>query len=137
MPEHGISIVYHCTGNVPAAIDVASRIGLIVNELVANSVEHAFRDPFPRDRSGEITIRVERDPSNGIGMMIADNGIGYRPDADDTVGMTTARRLVAQLGASLERISEGGTRWEIRVPSSVLQTAALQEAAPPERPTPS
>lgn len=118
-PEHRISIAFHRTGDVPAAIDVASTLGLIVNELVANSVEHAF----PQGRGGEIRVCVEREPGGGIRMIISDNGIGYPPEADDAVGMTTVRRLLAQIGASIERSSDGGTRWDIRVPPSVLQPA--------------
>jgi two-component sensor histidine kinase len=38
--------------------------------------------------------------------------------------MTTVRRLLAQIGASLERSSAAGTKWEIRVPPSALQAAA-------------
>ncbi|MGD9614351.1 MAG: sensor histidine kinase [Alphaproteobacteria bacterium] len=123
-PEHRISIAFHRTGDVSASIDVASTLGLIVNELVANSVEHAFREPFPQHRQGEITICVEREPGGGTRMVVFDNGIGYRPNADDSVGMTTVRRLLAQIGALIERGSEGGTKWEIRVPPSVFRGAA-------------
>jgi two-component sensor histidine kinase len=38
--------------------------------------------------------------------------------------MTTVRRLLAQIGASIESRVDGGTRWEIRVPQQVLQAAA-------------
>jgi two-component sensor histidine kinase len=124
MSEHGVALAFHRTGDVPAAIDVASTLGLIVNELVANSVEHAFRDPFPQDRDGEIRVWVERESGGGTRMLVSDNGIGYRPDADHSVGMTTVRRLLAQIGASLELSSAGGTKWEIRVPPSALQAAA-------------
>ena len=57
-------------------------------------------------------------------MVVSDNGVGYRPDAGDGVGMTTVRRLLTQIGASIERRVDGGTRWEIRVPQQVLQAAA-------------
>jgi two-component sensor histidine kinase len=119
MAERGIALAFHRTGDAPAAIDVANTLGLIVNELVANSAEHAF----PQDRGGKITVCVDRDPGGGIRMVISDDGIGYWPDADDAVGMTTVRRLLAQIGASLERRSDGGTKWEIRVPPSALRAA--------------
>jgi two-component sensor histidine kinase len=122
MAERGIALAFHRTGDVPMAIDVASTLGLIVNELVANSVEHAFS----QDRGGEITICVEREPDGFTRMIVSDNGIGYRPEADDAVGMTMVRRLLSQIGASLERRSaeaakSDGTKWEIRVPPSALQ----------------
>jgi two-component sensor histidine kinase len=124
MSEHGLSLAFHRTGDVPAAIDVASILGLIVNELVANSVEHAFREPFPPGQAGKISICVEREPGGGTRMVVSDNGVGHRPDADEAVGMTTVRRLLAQIGALLDRSSDGGTKWDIRVPPSVLQIAA-------------
>lgn len=117
--ERGISLTFYRTGDVPAAIDVASTLGLIVNELVANSVEHAF----PPDRGGEITVCIEREPDGFMRMVVSDNGIGYRPDVDDAVGMTTVRRLLTQIGASLKHRSERGTQWEIRVPQQALQAA--------------
>jgi two-component sensor histidine kinase len=140
-PEHHIAIAFHRTGEVTAPIDVASTLGLIVNELVANSVEHAFRHPFPRDGSGEVRVGVEREQDGGTRIVVSDNGVGYRPDADDAFGMTTARRLVEQIGASVERSSERVTKWEIRVPPSAFQVSAFQasalpEAAPPGAPTP-
>jgi two-component sensor histidine kinase len=120
MAERGISLSFHRTGGVPAAIDLASTLGLIVNELVANSVEHAF----PQGRGGRITICVERDPGGGTRMVVSDNGVGYRPDVGGGVGMTTVRRLLAQVGAAIESRVDGGTRWDIRVPQQVLQAAA-------------
>jgi two-component sensor histidine kinase len=120
MADRGISLAFHRTGDVPAAIDVASTLGLIVNELVANSIEHAF----PQGRSGKIAICVEQEPGGGTRMVVSDDGVGYRPEAGDGVGMTTVRRLLSQIGASIESRVDGGTRWEIGVPPSVLRAAA-------------
>jgi two-component sensor histidine kinase len=73
---------------------------------------------------------VKREPGCVTYTLVSDNGIGYRPDADNAVGMTV-RRLPARIGASLERSFDGGAKWEIRVPLS-----ALQAEAPSADPTP-
>ena len=112
--ERGISVVFRRTGDIHVAIDIASTLGLIVNELVANGVEHAFGES-----GGEITICIERDPSGGTNLFVSDNGVGYS-HSDDGVGMTTVRRLLARLGGAIEVSDTAGTKWTIRVPPTVL-----------------
>ena len=84
MAERGISLAFHRTGDVAAAIDVASTLGLIVNELVANSVEHAF----PQRRGGKITICIEREPG-GVRGRAASRGWSS-PTMASAIGRTPA-----------------------------------------------
>jgi PAS domain S-box-containing protein len=53
-------------------IDIATPLGLIINELISNACKHAF----PGGRGGEISIRLARAPENLLRLEFADNGIG-------------------------------------------------------------
>ena len=58
-------------------INVAIPLGLIVNELVSNSMKHAF----PDDKSGEIKIDFHILDDSYL-LMVSDNGIGFPADLD-------------------------------------------------------
>ena len=53
-------------------LDMAVPCGLIINELVSNSLKHAFPDNHP----GEIYIDLFKDNERGLVMTVSDNGIG-------------------------------------------------------------
>ena len=55
----------------PVSINVAMPTGLVVNELLTNSLKHAFRG---RD-GGTITLHSVVD-GNGCRVMVADDGVG-------------------------------------------------------------
>lgn len=115
MEGRKVSLDFRRTGEIPVGIDLASTLGLVINELVANSIEHAFRN-----RGGEILVCVAPDPSGGTRVVVSDSGSGYEPNASESIGMTTARRLLDQIGASIALSRERGTTWEIRVPAASL-----------------
>ena len=101
--------------NVVIGIDTAVPCGLIVNELVSNSLKHAFSD----GRDGRISISLHTDDSETITLAISDNGVGLPEGLDvhkaDTLGLQLAMSLVSQLGASMETSSsKGGTDFIIR-----------------------
>jgi two-component sensor histidine kinase len=111
LEERGISIVYRRTEPILVDIDRASALGIVVNELISNSIEHAFEE-----QSGEIVVCTEREADGGVSLVIADNGGGYAPSGDEKVGLNTVRRMLAQLGASLDFSVDRGTAWTIRIP---------------------
>jgi two-component sensor histidine kinase len=53
-------------------VDTAISCGLIINELITNSLKYAF----PGDRKGEIVIKLAK-PDDKIELCISDNGIGF------------------------------------------------------------
>ena len=88
---------------VSLTIDQAIPCGLIVNELVSNSLKHAF----PNGRHGE--VRVELHPladGPGWGLRVADDGVGLPPGFDlqhlTSLGMKLCADLSRQLGARIE-----------------------------------
>ena len=66
-PENMITDIQDISIDINAAIPA----GLIVNELVSNTMKHAF----PDGRKGEITIAMSSEDSR-IALTISDNGIG-------------------------------------------------------------
>jgi two-component sensor histidine kinase len=96
---------------LPVELDVTMAIplGLIINELVMNSLEHAF----PEARRGEIAVRLERLEEGRLRLEIADNGVGLPPGFDPrrsaSLGWQIVNMLIEQIGGTLEIRSEGGT----------------------------
>jgi two-component sensor histidine kinase len=94
-------------------LDAAVPCGLIVNELVSNSLKYAF----PDGREGEIRIEL-RELKNGVTQLIvADDGVGLRSDLDWTttksLGLRLVRTLAQQLGAKVEVSSQAGTEVQV------------------------
>jgi len=99
--------------NVRLPIDIAIPCGLIINELVTNTLKYAF----PGVRKGEITIEINQ-TGNGIRLFYEDNGIGS-PEAMDlsnaeTMGLKLINMLVEQLGGTIEQVITSGTGYLIR-----------------------
>ncbi len=59
-------------------IDTSIPCGLIINELLSNSLKHAF----PEKRKGEIDIKIYRTGDSEIEMIFRDNGIGLPENYD-------------------------------------------------------
>ncbi|WP_165190567.1 sensor histidine kinase [Caulobacter soli] len=105
-------------------LDFAIPLGLLVNELVTNSLKHAFPDG-----QGEIDVNLSRADDGGLLLVVADNGKGYsrdgaglggEPAAKMALGSTIIEGLVAQLkGTIMVQSRRGQTRSEIRVADPV------------------
>jgi PAS domain S-box-containing protein len=94
-------------------IDEAIPCGLIVNELVSNSLKHAF----PGGQLGEITIRFHADKDGMVSLTIADNGVGIATELDfentETLGLQLVNLLTKQLRGRIELSRDHGTLWKI------------------------
>jgi two-component sensor histidine kinase len=78
-------------------LDRAVPIGLIVNELVTNSVKYAFDD-----EGGVINVVFRVDATLGEGeISVRDNGRGMGPPRKDALGLRLAETLAGQLGGRL------------------------------------
>ncbi len=93
-------------------IDTAIPCGLIINELVTNSLKYAFPD-----KKG--VLKVELIPvSDYIKLVVADNGIGLPPDIKlentSTLGLKMVNSLVHQLEGTLEVNRRDGTEFVIK-----------------------
>jgi two-component sensor histidine kinase len=106
---------------VSLPIDTAIPCGLIIHELVSNSLKHAF----PDGRRGEIFIGLRTTPGPGKVLTVADDGVGLPRDVDlDTVhslGLRLVRILAAQIDAPVRCLVRDGTRFEIVLPEAASE----------------
>ncbi len=98
-------------------IDRAIPCALIVNELVSNSLKHAF----PDGRRGRVQIAV-RAADSDLELEVTDNGIGLPPDLDfrsvTTLGLQLVASLTKQLHGTVELGRAEGTSFRIHFPAS-------------------
>jgi two-component sensor histidine kinase/sensor domain CHASE-containing protein len=89
------------------ALDVGTGIncGLIVNELISNSLKHAFPDM----NSGEIMLTLISTGEGQYELIVRDTGVGIPEEVDLSNPETTGLKLVTQLG---KRNLEGVIDWE-------------------------
>lgn len=88
--------------SIDVGLNQAVPCALILNELVSNSLKHAF----PDDHQGVLRIQMRNQNTGGLQLTVADNGIGM-PDApvsSDTgsFGMRLLRTLTRQVDGTIE-----------------------------------
>ncbi|MGC9517277.1 MAG: PAS domain S-box protein [Methanomicrobiales archaeon] len=93
--------------------DKAINFGLIINELLSNSLKHAF----PDNREGEIFVKFYQNRFYHYILKIIDNGIGLPDDFDcsnsKSLGMRLINNLCNQLNGDMEIICHNGTTFVI------------------------
>lgn len=86
--------------------------GLIINELVTNSLKHAFHG-----KPGEICIDLHSIDDNQYMLTVADNGTGFPESFDfkntETLGLQLVNSLVKQFDGTIELDSSNGTKFKI------------------------
>lgn len=117
-------------------MDNAIPLGIIVNELVSNSLKYAF----PDGKSGEIYIELQEvSDKNGIlssaivddgvqnyscpckyfTLIVGDSGIGFPKSTDfkntNSLGLQLVNTLVDQIGGSIELEKGPGTKFKILI----------------------
>jgi PAS domain S-box-containing protein len=97
---------------VPLTITQAIPCGLLLNEIITNSLKHAF----PDDRQGEINISFKK-TGNQLRLSIGDNGIGLPENHTEmkskSLGMTLIKTLAKQLEAEMFIDTRQGTRYDL------------------------
>lgn len=87
--------------DIELSIDESVPCGLLINEVISNSLKHAF----PDGKNGEIFIQMKKFEKK-IFLSVSDNGIGLpkklKPDAQDTFGFLLIYTLTSQLDASMK-----------------------------------
>ncbi len=104
-------------------IDAAVPCGLIINELISNSLKYAFR----KRSNGIVTVRFEAE-GESFRLMVGDNGIGLPSDLDiensESLGLQLVSILAKQLRGSLEVTRSQGTAFILSFISRSKQTNA-------------
>ena len=95
-------------------IDTAIPCGLIINELVTNSLKYAFPESNNEDI---VKVELKRLQPDKLKLIISDNGVGLPEDLDmenvETLGLKMVTILVNQLKGTLEVNRAGETEFKI------------------------
>nr|WP_054858443.1 sensor histidine kinase [Methanobacterium formicicum] len=94
-------------------IDTAIPLGLILNELLTNSMKYAF----PEESYGTITVKFYKKDEKYV-MKVNDDGIGLPSDLDvdktDTLGLQLIKNLIGQIDAEIKIQVDHGTQVTIK-----------------------
>ena len=93
-------------GRLNVDIDTAVPLGLIVNELLTNTIKYAF----PEGRSGKVQIKLEQGANGNLQMLVSDNGVGKSGTIKGTgFGGQLISLLTRQLGGTIKEDNNNGT----------------------------
>lgn len=122
-----INLIMDLEENIFFGMDTAVPLGIIINELVSNSLKHAFPDKdkgeisieFYIDEYGEYLKSINEDcKAKGFTLTVSDNGVGIPEEIDiedlGSLGLQLVTSLVDQLDGKLELKRDNGTVFIIR-----------------------
>ena len=107
--------------SLAVGLDFAIPFGLLVTELLTNSLRHAFPTG-----AGNIAVVLQRNEEQKLALVVSDDGRGLMPDKVTTpakkrgLGMKIIAGLVAQLGGTMSVRNEGGVCTEIFIAEPAL-----------------
>jgi two-component sensor histidine kinase len=97
-------------------VNLAIPCGLIVNELISNTLKYAF----PSGAAGSLLVRLGRMGDRSIELVVGDNGVGLPidvdPDTASSLGLELVRILVQQLNGTMLIKRGQGTTFVITFP---------------------
>jgi PAS domain S-box-containing protein len=113
---HGTVALHFELEDLSLPVEQAIPCGLILNELVANALKHAF----PNAAQGTIHVELRLAPDHSVLLSVSDNGIGISPALDlehlSSLGVQLVMTLVEQLEGRLEIIRAPGSTFRITFP---------------------
>ncbi|MGF7117329.1 histidine kinase dimerization/phosphoacceptor domain -containing protein [Methanobacterium oryzae] len=98
---------------ISLGVNTAIPCGLIINELLTNSIKHAFRD----GEKGKIKIELDQITENEYRLIFSDNGIGLPENFEfknvKSLGLRLVNSLTEQLNGKIDLERENGTKFII------------------------
>jgi two-component sensor histidine kinase len=93
-------------------LDSVTALGIVIAEIVSNAYIHAFPS-----RAGAIRVVLARNTVDAV-LTIGDDGIGFvEPQASKRHGLGLIRRLMQQIGGTVNVTSDQGTKWTLIFPT--------------------
>lgn len=103
---------------VMLSVDLAIPCGLLLNELLSNSLKHAF----PGGQGGHIAVEFRTDGDGHYILQVEDDGVGLPHGLDvwkpETLGLQLVNMMVEQLCGTMQVDSREGTLFQISFPAS-------------------
>ncbi len=110
--------------DINISIDSAVPCGLIINELVSNSLKHAFPEMGKQGNDYIINIDFNKNGNNELLLFVGDNGIGIGPDINEkkehSLGIQLVETLVDQLEGTIEIDLSSGTAYTIKFEETIV-----------------
>lgn len=100
------------TNKISFDAQTAIPLGLILNELISNSLKYAF----PNDEEfGQINISLIDEGKNEYSIFYEDNGIGYLDSEikSSSIGIKLVTLLAEQLNGNISHSNDDGTKYKI------------------------
>ncbi|MEX0953709.1 MAG: histidine kinase dimerization/phosphoacceptor domain -containing protein [Rhizobiaceae bacterium] len=92
----------------------ASVVGLIVTEVISNSLKHAF----PSDREGKINVTLAHADDDRIRLEVRDNGVGFDAETSSSgLGHKLIKSFTRQLGGDYTLGGDGGLNFVLEFPA--------------------
>ena len=116
----GQAVTLEVDSDAGASLTINSAIpcGLIINELVSNSLKYAFSGA----QAGSIRIGLHQVEKDKLVLMVADNGAGIPEEVDfrntESLGLRLVNILSGQLEGTLELERNGGTKFKLTFASA-------------------
>lgn len=111
--DNHIKTVLDIDDDIYMNIEFAIPCGIIINELMTNSLKYAF----PDGRSGEVSVQLKDLGENYI-LIVSDDGVGlpenFNHKEKSTLGLLLLNNLVKQLDGELEINKCNKTEFKIR-----------------------
>ena len=102
--------------HIPFSLDRAVPVGLVVNELLTNSLKHAF----PDRESGVVRVEATLAADGTVTIIVSDDGVGLPSaevmDRTRTLGYRLVKQLSEQAGATVSVDRDQGARHSIVLP---------------------
>jgi len=96
--------------NIDFGMQTLTPLGLIINEVITNSLKHAFNET----KQGKITIAMKKLHDKKHEIQITDNGSGYVKNGESKgIGTRLVSIFVKQLNGTLELLEHQGTAYKI------------------------
>ncbi|MBK8394157.1 MAG: PAS domain S-box protein [Leptospiraceae bacterium] len=98
------------------SINIAIYIGLIVNELVSNSLKYAF----PANKNGVIQIEILSESEKKLSLKVSDDGVGLPEEIEidnvKSLGLKLVNTLTKQMKGLIKVNNDSGLTFEISIP---------------------
>jgi two-component sensor histidine kinase len=127
-PDNGLALCFQIEP-VRLQIHQAIPCGLILNELISNTLKHAF----PAGQAGEVRITLLQEASGTCVLAVHDTGVGFPDGLDfrrtESLGLQLVCILTEQLGGSIALECRSGTTFTLTFPLLTDQRGDYERSA--------